>query len=96
MNGARFVLPLVAAALFAALAVYALPRAVAAGDILLARDDADVVARAVVEQTFSAPLAEREVDAALASEDVDLARSLQALAQARGIALAPEQAARID
>ena len=81
---------LVAVALLAALAAYAVPRGIEAGHLFAIEDDPVRIADRALDQRFSAEVATREIDAALAEKDSDLANSFVALAAERKVALAPE------
>src|SRR5690348_14281327 len=87
--------PLIAALLLGAAGVVVAPRAFEAGALLIAQDDPVALADHAVAQRLTAPVADREIAAALAAGDVELADSFVELADERGIALAPELAARI-
>jgi hypothetical protein len=76
----RIGIALLAAALLAAVAVYAVPRAADAVAIL---DDPARIAGRALDDTFDAETAQREIEAALAVHDVELAQSVIDLARAR-------------
>ena len=77
---------LVAAALLAAAAVYAVPRAADAVAIL---DDPVRIASRALDDTFDAETAQREIEAALAVHDIGLAQSVIDLARARNVTINP-------
>ncbi len=93
---ARLVPAMIAAALFAGLAAYTVPRAIAARDTLtMAKDPVRITDRAL-DQKFNSAVAELEIKAALADHDVDLARSFVELADARHVALDPAVTDRVN
>jgi hypothetical protein len=75
---------LVAAALLAAAAAYAVPRAT---DALAGLEDPARVADRALEDKFDAAVARREIEAALAARDAELAQSFVDLAADRHVAL---------
>lgn len=91
----RILWPFAAALLLAAAAVALAPRVFEAGFLLVAQDDPVALADHAVGKRLTAPVAAQEIEAALAAGDIDLADSFAELADERGIALAPELAARI-
>lgn len=91
----RIVWPLAAALVLAAATIALVPRAFEAGWLLVAQDDPVRLADHAVGQRLTAPVAAQEIEAALAAGDIDLADSFAALADERGIALAPELTDRI-
>src|SRR5215510_851190 len=95
MTRLKIALSFVSAAALAAAALWLAPRAIDAARLLDGQDDPVVLADDIVNRTFTAATAEREMSAALAAGDVDLARSFQELAGDRGIALDPALATRL-
>jgi hypothetical protein len=75
---------LLVAALLAAAAIYAVPRAV---DAVSGLDDPARIASRALDETFDATTVQREIDAALAAQDVELAQSIVDLAHARNVAI---------
>ena len=90
--GPRVAPALLAAALLAAAAVYAVPRAVG---IISGLDDPAQIADRALDGKFDAAVAQREIDAALAARDVDLAQSFVDLAASRHVALDPALSQRV-
>lgn len=79
-----------AVALLGALAVYVVPRGLAAGHLFAIEDDPVRIADRALDEKFNAAVATREIDAALQEKDSDLANSFVELAAERKVALAPE------
>jgi hypothetical protein len=92
----RLLPALLACALLAAGACYAVPRGFEAQHLLAIEDDPAQIAERELDQKFNAAVAKREIDAALAADDADLAQSFIDLSKSRGVALEPEQIARVD
>ena len=84
MRKPRIGITLLATVLFAAVAVYAIPRA---ADALSGLDDPVRIASRALDGTFDAAAAQREIEAALAAEDVELAQSVIDLARARHVTI---------
>jgi hypothetical protein len=82
----RIGLVLLAAALLAVAATYAVPRA---GERLVGLDDPGRIAQYALNDKFDPGVAKREIEAALAANDADLAQSFVDLADSRGVALDP-------
>jgi len=82
----RIGLALLAAALLAAAAAYAVPRAT---ERLVGLDDPARIAHYALDDKFDAGVAEREIEAALAANDADLAQSFVDLAGKRDVVLNP-------
>jgi len=91
-RGRRVAPALLAAALLAAAAVYAVPRA---ADVIGGLDDPAQIADRALDGKFDAAVAQREIDAALAARDVDLAQSFVDLAASRHVALDPALPQRV-
>jgi len=90
--GPRVAPALLAAALLAAAAVYAVPRA---AGVISGLDDPAQIADRALDGKFDAAVAQREIDAALAARDVDLAQSFVDLAASRHVALDPALSQRV-
>ena len=71
----RLLPALLACALLAAGACYAVPRGFEAQHLLAIEDDPAQMAERELDQKFNAAAAKREIDEALAAEDADLAQS---------------------
>jgi hypothetical protein len=80
---------LLTVALLAVLAVYMVPRGLAARAQLDIADDPVRIAERALDESFNADLAQREIERALAAKDADLAQSFVELAAARKVALDP-------
>ena len=80
MRKPRIGITLLAAALLAAAATYAVPRA---ADAISGLDDPARVANGALDGAFDARTARREIEAALAAQDAELAQSVIDLAGAR-------------
>ncbi len=93
---ARLAPALLACALLAAGAGYAVPRGLEAQHLLAIEDDPVRIADRELDQKFNAGVASREIDAALAADDADLAQSFVELAKSRGIALDSAQLEKVD
>ena len=96
MVGTRLVPVMIAAALFAALAVYVVPRGIAARDTLAMADDPVRIADRALATNFNSAVATREIEAALADNDADLARSFVELADTRHVPLDPALTAKVN
>jgi hypothetical protein len=83
------------AALLAAAACWAVPQGITASRLLAAQDDPAALSDLALDGRFDAARAAREIDAALAADDPELAQGMLDLAGERGIAVAPERAARV-
>ena len=92
MRKPRIGTALLAAALLAAAAVYAVPRA---ADAVSGLDDPARTASRALDETFDGPAAQREIEAALAAQDIELAQSIVELAQARSVTVDPALAERV-
>jgi hypothetical protein len=88
----RIAFALLAAALLAAAAAYAVPRA---ADAVSGIDDPARIAGRALDGTFDAATARREIEAALAAQDVELAQSVFDLAHARNVAIDPALAEKV-
>jgi hypothetical protein len=87
---------LVACALLAGGAVYAVPRGLEAQHLLAIEDDPALIADRALDRKFNATVAVQEIDAALAADDPDLAQSFVELSKARGIPLAQAQTDKVE
>lgn len=83
---------LLAAAMLAAAAVYAIPRA---ADAVSGLDDPARVAFRALDDTFNTAVAQREIESALAAQDPELAQSFVDLAVARHVGIDPALATRV-
>jgi len=86
---------LVAAAVLAALAAIAVPRAIDATGLLAGEIDPADLADRKVARMLDPELATREIESALAANDADLAQSFLDLANEHHVAIAPALAARV-
>ena len=93
---ARLAPALLAAALFAGLAVWLLPHGVDAGDRLAGAADPVSVADRMLDEKFNADVAARGIDEALANKDADLAKSFVDLADARHVAIVDERRKKVE
>jgi hypothetical protein len=93
---ARLVPAVLACALLAAGAGYAVPRGLEARHLLVIEDDPAQIADRALDQKFNADVAAREIDSALAADDADLAASFVELSKARGVSLDQAQVAKVD
>lgn len=87
---------LLACALLAGGAVYAVPRGLEAQHLLAIEDDPAEIADRALDEKFNATVAAQEIDAALAADDADLAQSFVELSKARGISLDQAQVTKVD
>jgi hypothetical protein len=87
---------LVACAVLAGGAVYAVPRGLEAQHLIAIENDPVEIADRALDEKFNATVAAREIDSALAADDADLAQSFVELSKARGIALDTAQVAKVD
>ena len=92
MRKPRIGITLLAVALFAAAATYAVPRA---ADAISGLDDPARVASGALDGAFDAMTARREIEAALAAQDPELAQSVIDLAGARHVAIDPALAEKV-
>jgi hypothetical protein len=92
----RIILPVMAAALCAAVAYAVLPHALESYTLLKAQDDAAALADIEVSKALSPAVARREIESALAAGDAELAASFLELARDKGVAVDPALAARVD
>ena len=95
-RGVRLVPAVLACALLAAGAGYAVPRGLEARHLLVIENDPVQIADRALDQKFNAGVATREIDSALAADDADLAASFVELSKARGVSLDPAQVAKVE
>lgn len=86
---------MLAAALLAAAAAFALPRAIEAASLLAAADDPAALADHRLGERLDAATARNAIEAALADGDADLAQSILDLALERGMPVEPPLAAKV-
>ncbi len=79
-----------AVALFALGAAFAVPLGVEAERLLAAADDPVAISDRALSRSFDHTVAATEIEAALAAGDADMAQSFVALADERGVAVAPD------
>jgi hypothetical protein len=92
MREPRIGVALLAAALLAAAAAFAVPRA---ADAVSGLDDPARVASRALDGAFDAMTARSEIEAALAEQDIELAQSVIDLAHARKVAIDPALAEKV-
>jgi hypothetical protein len=95
LTGSRIALPLGVAFACAIAALAVVPRGLEAESLLLAQDDPVRLADHVLDRSFDAPVAAREIQAALAADDAELAKSFLDLARARNVAVDPTLAEKV-
>ncbi len=87
---------LLACALLAGGAIYAVPRGFEAQHLLAIEDDPALIADRALDQKFNATVAAQEIDAALAADDPDLARSFVELSKDRGVAIDARRIEKVE
>jgi hypothetical protein len=87
---------LVACAVLAGGAVYAVPRGIDAQHLISIENDPVEIADRALDEKFNAAVAAREIDSALAADDADLAHSFVELSKARDVPLDPAQVEKVD
>jgi hypothetical protein len=87
---------LLAAALMAAAAAYAVPRGLEAQSLLAIQDDPAQIASRALDDKFNATVAQSEIEDALANKDADLAKSFVDLAADRHLILDPALIESVD
>ena len=92
----RLAVPAAAALLCAAATVAVLPMAGSSARLLAAQDDPNALTDMFLERTLTPKVVATEIESALAGGDAELAASFLALARDRGVAVAPELAARVE
>jgi hypothetical protein len=95
MTGLRIALPLAVALGCAFAAFLVVPRGFEANSLLMAQDNPEKLAERMLDRTFSAPVAQREIEAALKADDADLAQSFLDLARDRHVPVEPALAAKV-
>jgi hypothetical protein len=96
MSGSRIALPLGFAVLCGLAALTTVPRGLDAQSLLLAQDDAVLLADHALDRAFDATTAAREIQSALAGNDPDLAQSFLELARDRHVAVDTHLAAQVE
>jgi hypothetical protein len=96
MTGSRIALPLGFAVLCGLAALTTVPRGLDAQSLLLAQDDAALLADHALDRAFDATTAAREIQSALAANDPDLAQSFLELARDRHVAVDTHLAAQVE
>ena len=84
-----------AAALFALAALFCVPLAFQADDLLTIATDPAAIADRKLDAMFDATVAQREIEVALAANDSDLAKSFLDLATERGVMVPTELAGKV-
>jgi hypothetical protein len=87
---------LLACAVLAGGAVYAVPRGLEAQHMIAIEDNPIEIADRALDEKFNATVAAQEIDSALAADDADLAQSFVELSKARGVTLDQAQVATVD
>jgi hypothetical protein len=87
---------LLACAVLAGGAVYAVPRGLEAQHMIAIEDNPIEIADRALDEKFNATVAAQEIDSALAADDADLAQSFVELSKARGVTLDQAQVAKVD
>jgi hypothetical protein len=87
---------LLACALLAAGAAYAVPRGLEAQHLFAIADDPVRIADRALDEKFNANVAAEEIDTALAANDADLAESFVELAKTRDLTLNPAQVSKVE
>lgn len=96
MTGSRIALPLGFAFAFALAALTIVPRGFDAKSLLSAQDDPAKLAEHVLDRSFNAAVAKREIEAALVANDADLAKSFLDLARDRHVVVDDALAGRVE
>ena len=96
MSWFRIFLSLTAAAIFAGLAVYAVPRGLEARSLIAVEDDPVQITDRALAKTFDAARAQTEIEAALDAKDADLAKSFVDLAHDRNVTIGPALEAKVN
>jgi hypothetical protein len=95
--GSRRLVPaLLACAVLACGAAFAVPHGLEAEHLIAIENDPVQIADRALDEKFNAAVAAREIDAALAADDADLAASFVELSKARGVALDQTQVQKVD
>jgi hypothetical protein len=85
MAGLRIALPLIVTLLWAATTLMVMPHSFEAESLLAAQDDPVQLTDHLLDRSFDAAIAEREMRSALAANDADLAQSFRDLARDRNV-----------
>lgn len=96
MSWFRIFLSLTAAAIFAGLAVYAVPRGLEARSLIAIEDDPVQIADRALDKSFDAARAQKEIESALDTKDADLAKSFVELAHDRNVTVDPALEAKVN
>jgi hypothetical protein len=96
MNGSRIALPLGAAFACAIAALAIVPRGIEAEALLAAQDDPVKISDHLLDRSFTAAVATREIEAALKADDAELAKSFLDLARDRSVTIDPMLAERVE
>src|SRR3954452_9619079 len=96
MIGLRIALPLTVVLLWAVTAVMVMPHAFEAESLLSAQDDPAQLTDHLLDRSFDAAVAEREMRSALAANDPELAQSFRDLARDRHVPVDSALGAEID
>jgi hypothetical protein len=96
MIGLRIALPLTVVLLWAVTAAIVMPHAFEAESLLSAQDDPAQLTDHLLDRSFDAAVAEREMRSALAANDPELAQSFRDLARDRHVRVDSAVAAEID
>jgi hypothetical protein len=92
----RMVPALIACAVLAGGAAYAVPHGLEAQHLIAIENDPVQIADRALDEKFNAAVAAREIDAALAADDADLAASFVELSRARGVVLDTVQVQKVE
>lgn len=96
MNTLKLRMTLAVMALMLLGAAVVLPRGIDAAHQFAAADDPEKLTALGLESQFDATIAEREIQAALVADDAELAESFLALADERGLPVAPALRANVE
>jgi hypothetical protein len=96
MTALRIALPLTVVLLWTVTAVMVMPHAFEVESLLSAQDDPVQLTDRLLDRSFDAAIAEREMRAALAANDPDLAQSFRDLARDRNVPVDSALAAEIE
>jgi hypothetical protein len=94
--GPRIGSPLGLAVVCAIIALLTVPAGFEAGMLVSLQDDPPALADHMLDLSFDAAVAKREIEAALGADDADLAASFLDLARDRNVAVAPGLAAQVE
>ena len=96
VNGPRFGSPLAWAVACAIVALLTVPAGLEAGTLLSLQDDPPALADHMLDLSFDAAVAKREIESALGAGDADLAASFLDLARDRNVAVDPGLADQVQ